>query len=333
MPAAPNLSPFSFHSAPPHPGYAFDQDLISPVVAASITSSALLPNPSNSEVLLSSVLPSPSGPPDPAPDSLHLLSETLPQGGRDESESRKNRRKKKKVPEPQVASRPLTTKGSIRDTPAVLLIDSGSQANVISSALAHRLGLEFHRLLASLHAQLRAEGHDIRLGIYTEVDVKVGTSPSSRRSFFVAPLPEGIDAILGVPWLKDTNYAVSSSHIFIVPSGPREDVVDFDKGRYHLQPEANFDNLGFVSVPMTDDESHRFVFCAIAAGVEGLDDFVDVEPPNPLLTELDDDPSKEDLSQSEAQARLSSLLDQFADAGTMVPPTKEGWEQLGKGRD
>ncbi|GAA5992870.1 hypothetical protein JCM11641_001368 [Rhodosporidiobolus odoratus] len=352
MPAAPNLSPFSSHSAPPHPGYAFDQDLISPVVAASITSSALLPNPSNSEVLLSSVLPSPSGPPDPAPDSLHLLSETLPQSGTDESDGkqavrvietedpprslppspcssspskqkvRKNGRKKKKVPEPQVASRPLTTKGSIRDTPAVLLIDSGSQADVISSALAHRLGLEFHRLLASLHAQLRAEGHDIRLGIYTEVDVKVGTSPSSRRSFFVAPLPEGIDAILGVPWLKDTNYAVSSSHVFIVPSGPREDVVDCDTGRYHLQPEANFDNLGFVSVPMTDDESHRFVVCAIAAGVEGLGDFVDVEPPNPLLAELDDDPSKEDLSESEAQARLSSLLDQFADVLVSKLPSR-----------
>ncbi|GAA5979969.1 hypothetical protein JCM11641_008249 [Rhodosporidiobolus odoratus] len=216
-------------------------------------------------------------------------------------------------PEPEVVSKPLTLTASIGEQDAISLVDSGSQADVLSSAFAHRLGLPFRRLLAPVHADLGADGHAVRLSIYAEVTVKVGELVTPQRSFFVAPLPPRIDAILGVPWLNDTNTAISSTSLFVVPTGPSKEVYNFRLRRFNIQPRTNFDDLGFVNRPMSSNEEHRFAVCAMMAGVEGIDDYVDFEPHNPLLDINNDDPSLPDLSAEEAEQMISALKDRFAD--------------------
>ncbi|GAA5978443.1 hypothetical protein JCM11641_007947 [Rhodosporidiobolus odoratus] len=196
---------------------------------------------------------------------------------------------------------------------ATALVDSGSQADVLSTSFAHRLGIPLRRLVAPLHADLSADGHSVRLGLYGEVEVQVGTLSPEKRSFFISPLPSGVDVILGVPWLGVSGVAVSANKVFIVPSGPSDDVIDFAQGRFALQPQANFDTLGFTTRPMTTDEQHRFVVCAITAGVEGLEDYVDFEPHNPLLDEEDNDPSLPDISAEEAEEAVQALLAKYAD--------------------
>ncbi|GAA5988190.1 hypothetical protein JCM11641_001605 [Rhodosporidiobolus odoratus] len=64
---------------------------------------------------------------------------------------------------------------------------------------------------------------------------------------------------------------------------------------------------------MSSNEEHRFAVCAMMAGVEGIDDYVDFEPHNPLLDIDDDDPSLPDLSAEEAEQMISALKDRFAD--------------------
>ncbi|GAA5974657.1 hypothetical protein JCM11641_007043 [Rhodosporidiobolus odoratus] len=215
--------------------------------------------------------------------------------------------------EPQVAASPLTLPVLVGEQEATALIDSGSQANVLSSEFAHRLGLAFRRLLAPIHADLGADGHEVRLSVYAEVTVALGELVIPRRFFFIASLPPGIDVLLGVPWLKDTGTAVSADALFVVPSGPSDTVYDFQHGRFDFQPQRNFDDLGFTQRSMSPEEMHRFVVCDLMAGADDLDDFVDYEAHNPLLDVHDDDPAGDDISAEEAEAQLSTLLERYAD--------------------
>ncbi|GAA5926219.1 hypothetical protein JCM10213_007402 [Rhodosporidiobolus nylandii] len=234
-----------------------------------------------------------------------------------EKPKKKNRRPKKKphqrLPEPPIAPAPLTVPAVIGGRTMNALVDSGSQADLLSSSLAHLLNLDFRRLLAPVHADLGADSLSTRLSIYAGADITVGDIVQKQRPFFVATLPPGVDAILGVPWIKDSNVAVSADKVFYVPSGPSEDVYDFRNGRFAFQPQANFDALGFTKEPMPEDVMSRFVLAALAVGVDGLDDYVDYEPHNPLLDVQDDDPSLPDLSAEEAAEALSSLVDEFTD--------------------
>ncbi|GAA5992931.1 hypothetical protein JCM11641_002021 [Rhodosporidiobolus odoratus] len=75
----------------------------------------------------------------------------------------------------------------------------------------------------------------------------------------------------------------------------------------------------------TPDESTRFFFCALAAGVEGLEDYVDYEPHNPLLDEWEDDLSVPDYSREDAEERLAALRSDFSyvfvdDLPNCLPP-------------
>ncbi|GAA5985310.1 hypothetical protein JCM11641_005389 [Rhodosporidiobolus odoratus] len=225
----------------------------------------------------------------------------------------RNRRPKPKMAEPIVAAEPLTVTASLDSEVAVSLIDSGSQADIVSSEFALKHGFELRRLVAPVHADLGSDGHTVRLALYTSLPCAVGTVEQAARSFFVAPLPPGIDAILGVPWLRNSGMAVSAKALFFVPEGPSEEVYDFETGRFALQPERNFENLGFEKRPMTEQERTDFFLCALAAGVPGLEDYVDYEPRNPLLDYWDDDPSVPDLSEADANERLSELLGRFDD--------------------
>ncbi|GAA5994424.1 hypothetical protein JCM11641_001062 [Rhodosporidiobolus odoratus] len=64
---------------------------------------------------------------------------------------------------------------------------------------------------------------------------------------------------------------------------------------------------------MTDKERTDFFLCALAAGVPGLEDYVDYEPRNPVLDVWDDDPSCPDITEAEAQEKLADLVQRFDD--------------------
>lgn len=217
------------------------------------------------------------------------------------------------IPEPNIEPDPLTCDAVFNDLPGVALVDSGSQADVISSQLAHRLGIEIHRLLAPVHADLGAEGHEVRLSLFASLSFRSGTVTLPSRSFFVSPLPPGIDAILGLPWMRDTGAAVNADSVFLSPSGPHEPVVDLTGRRFNLQPQRNFLDLGFTQAPMSPVDQHRFAQCALIAGMTNADEFIDFEPVNPLMDNIVDDPTSPDISEAECSSTLDSLLLEFND--------------------
>ncbi|GAA5974834.1 hypothetical protein JCM11641_008387 [Rhodosporidiobolus odoratus] len=238
---------------------------------------------------------------------------------------------KSSPPAPEVAAAPLTVPALFGDeqVEGTALIDSGAQADVVSPALAHRLGGGVRRLVASVHADLAGDRQQVRLSWFLPSSVRVGDILRTR-SFFVCPLPPGIDAILGVPWLKDTGTAIPSSRLFFAPDGPSMDVYDFDTGRFVDQAPRNLIDLGYTNRKITSNEVEDFLVCALQAGVSPslLTDFVEsieFEPHNPLLDVDDnevDDPN--DLSKSDAKVALSELLAEsnnvFVDELPAPPP-------------
>jgi hypothetical protein len=197
--------------------------------------------------------------------------------------------------------------------PAIALADTGSQADVLSPALAHKIGAPIQRLLAPVCADLGADGHEVRLALFTQSAFTSGATSLPSRSYFVAPLPPGIDAILGLPWFESTGAAASASSVFLRPDGPSEPIVDLTAKRFIDQPTQNFRDLGFTDRAMTPDEQHSFALCAMLSGSTKADEFIDFEPYNPLLDDYEDDPSKADIDEAECQRQLNDLLAEFSD--------------------
>ena len=220
------------------------------------------------------------------------------------------------------------------------LVDSGSQADVLDPRVVHLLNLQVRRLDAPIHADLASDGSGIRLSLFVNVPVKIGESAAAPRAFFVSPLPDGVHAILGTPWLRDTGTGVSADHIFHVPAGkPSSCIYDFTAQTFAPQPDRNLVDLGFSGRSMTDGEFSRFLVCALKAGVsfaefdglderidlcalktpeilpdfEGLDNRVDYEPHNSLLDIPDNALEGVDWSKDEAKAALEGLLKRFDD--------------------
>lgn len=233
-----------------------------------------------------------------------------------------NRRPTSTVPPapPVVAAEPLIVpvrfgNGSFESS---ALVDSGAQAEVISPALVHRLHLPVRRLDAPVHASLASGNDGVRLALFAVTDVRVGDRLFPQRSFFVAPLPDGIDAILGTPFMKDLGYAVLTTSLFVAPDGPSSDVYDFETKSFCSQPNENLRALGFTDCKMTNDEFDDFLICSMTAGVQAseFDELykrIGFEPRNPLLDIDDDDPASADLSEDEARAHLDQLLAEFGD--------------------
>ncbi|GEM12715.1 hypothetical protein Rt10032_c24g6732 [Rhodotorula toruloides] len=218
------------------------------------------------------------------------------------------RRRKRRPPStaapkpPEMAAKPLIMPVTFDGFETSALIDSGSQADVLSPSLMSRLQLDVRRLDAPIHASLASEGE-------------------GDRSFFVCPLPPGIDAILGVPFLRDSDTSVSYRSLsFVTPSSsaPSSEIYDFVTSSFAPQPHQNLLDLGFVNHKMTSDELDSFLVCAVLAGVDEsefgpLAERVGFEPHNPLLDVEDDAPSSEDYSEQEAQVALDLLLERFED--------------------
>ena len=200
--------------------------------------------------------------------------------------------------------------------PAIALADTGSQADVLSPALAHKIGAPIQRLLAPVRADLGADGHEVRLALFTQSAFASGATSLPSRPYFVAPLPPGIDAILGLPWFESTGAAASASSVFLRPDGPSELIVDLTAKRFIDQPTQNFRDLGFTDramTCMTPDEQHSFALCAMLSGSTKADEFIDFEPYSPLLDDYEDDPSKADIDEAECQRQLNDLLAEFSD--------------------
>lgn len=127
--------------------------------------------------------------------------------------------------EPQVAREALTLNATFEGVPVIALAETGSQANVLSPALAHKIGAPIQRLLAPVRANLNADGHEVCLALFTQSAFASRATSLLSRPYFVAPLPPGIDAILSLPWFKSTGAAASASSVFLQPDGPSEPIV------------------------------------------------------------------------------------------------------------
>jgi len=130
------------------------------------------------------------------------------------------------------------------------LVDSGSQADVLDPRVVHLLNLQVRRLDAPIHADLASDGDGIRLSLFVNVPVKIGESAAAPRAFFVSPLPDGVDAILGTPWLRDTGTGVSADYIFHVPAGkPSSCIYDFTAQTLPLSRTATSSTSAFLAAP------------------------------------------------------------------------------------
>jgi hypothetical protein len=213
--------------------------------------------------------------------------------------------------EPAIAPDPIICEAYIDDRPVRGLVDSGAQADVLSADVALALGLELHRLIAPVHAELGVDGHTVRLAVYSHAPFRSGHINLPPRPFFVGRLPAGIDVLLGLPWMRDTSVSVSADSVFVTPAGPHVPVIDLAARRFNNQPAPNFKDLGFVDAPMSVIDQHRFALCAIAADTPRLEEWIDLEPRNPLL-DVQDDPSTPDLTADEAEAQVAALLREFS---------------------
>ncbi|GAA5920493.1 hypothetical protein JCM5296_004805, partial [Sporobolomyces johnsonii] len=97
--------------------------------------------------------------------------------------------------------------------------------------------------------------------------------------------------------MTDTGTSVSPSKLSFVPTGPSEDIYDFEAGRFLEQPLRNLQDLGFTDRAMTSD----------------MVEHIELEPHNPLLDDEDDDPAVDDLSDDEARQALDLLLRRYDD--------------------
>jgi hypothetical protein len=77
--------------------------------------------------------------------------------------------------EPSIASHPMVCDALIEGRPVRGLIDSGAQADVLSADIALSLGLDLHRLIAPVHAELGVDGHTVRLALYSHARFQSGT--------------------------------------------------------------------------------------------------------------------------------------------------------------
>ncbi|GAA5857698.1 hypothetical protein JCM9279_006409 [Rhodotorula babjevae] len=191
--------------------------------------------------------------------------------------------------------------------------------DVISPKLVHRLGLDVCRLDSLIHAQLASDNQGVRLSVFAYSTLRVERVKLPKRSFFVAPLPPGIDAILGLPFLRDSKTAVSPNALFFVADRhSASPVYDFTVGAFAVQDDANLLDLGFTRKQMTLGDLDSFIVCALTAGVDphevrGLVDRIGIEPHNPLLDDEEDDPALGNWTSDKARSHLDELLEQYAD--------------------
>lgn len=157
------------------------------------------------------------------------------------------RKKKSKTRCPCSATPPIPPVGSPsllmlpvrfgdRSTVLCALLGTGAQADVISPHLVHRLDLHVRRLDAPVHAALASGNKGVCLALFVVSDLQVNGRVFPNRSFFVPPLPDVINAILGMPFMKESGYAVSAISLLVAPEGPPSRCTTARRGRPALNP-------------------------------------------------------------------------------------------------
>ncbi|SDA02212.1 BZ3500_MvSof-1268-A1-R1_Chr7-3g09563 [Microbotryum saponariae] len=178
------------------------------------------------------------------------------------------------------------------------LIDSGSEVDLVDQEVV-RVDPSFAtaRLTAPLHLRLGTQDKSDRCAVFATAPFSSGALDLGLRPFFVCRVT-AYDAILGLPFLKDTGMLVGWGVFTVARTGPSQPVA---------QDTHEWDRAVTVAPILSSS--------AIGCNHPGLlpdDEIIGLEPHNPLL-DVVDDPALDDFSESEAQTRLAALLKKFSD--------------------
>ncbi|SCZ99856.1 BZ3500_MvSof-1268-A1-R1_C104g00572 [Microbotryum saponariae] len=153
------------------------------------------------------------------------------------------------------------------------------------------------RLTAPLHLRLGTQDKSDRCAVFATAPFSSGALDLGLRPFFVCRVT-AYDAILGLPFLKDTGMLVGWGVFTVARTGPSQPVA---------QDTHEWDRAVTVAPILSSS--------AIGCNHPGLlpdDEIIGLEPHNPLL-DVVDDPALDDFSESEARTRLAALLEKFSD--------------------
>ncbi|SDA08332.1 BZ3501_MvSof-1269-A2-R1_Chr8-1g09769 [Microbotryum saponariae] len=178
------------------------------------------------------------------------------------------------------------------------LIDSGSEVDLVDQEVV-RVDPSFAtaRLTAPLHLRLGTQDKSDRCAVFATAPFSSGALDLGLRPFFVCRVT-AYDAILGLPFLKDTGMLVGWGVFTVARTGPSQPVA---------QDTHEWDRAVTVAPILSSS--------AIGCNHPGLlpdDEIIGLEPHNPLL-DVVDDPALDDFSESEARTRLAALLEKFSD--------------------
>ncbi|SCZ87236.1 BZ3500_MvSof-1268-A1-R1_C154g00800 [Microbotryum saponariae] len=178
------------------------------------------------------------------------------------------------------------------------LVDSGSEVDLVDQDVV-RTDPSFttSRLTAPLHLRLGTRDKSDRCAVFANALFTSGSLDLGLRAFFICRVT-AYDAILGLPFLKDTGMLVGWGVFTVARPGPSQPVA---KGTHEwdravtVAPICSGSAIGYDHPGLLPD-----------------DEIIGLEPHNPLL-DVVDDPALEDLSESEARTRLAALLEKYSD--------------------
>ncbi|SDA03484.1 BZ3500_MvSof-1268-A1-R1_C045g00135 [Microbotryum saponariae] len=178
------------------------------------------------------------------------------------------------------------------------LIDSGSEVDLVDQEVV-RVDPSFAtaRLTAPLHLRLGTQDKSDRCAVFATAPFSSGALDLGLRPFFICRVM-AYDAILGLPFLKDTGMLVGWGAFTVARTGPSQPVA---------QDTHEWDRAVTVAPILSGS--------AIGCNHPGLlpdDEIIGLEPHNPLL-DVVDDPTLDDMSESKARTRLAALLEKFSD--------------------
>ncbi|SGY28176.1 BQ5605_C083g12990 [Microbotryum silenes-dioicae] len=162
------------------------------------------------------------------------------------------------------------------------LVDSGSEVDLVDQDVV-RTDPSFttSRLTAPLHLRLGTRDKSDRCAVFANALFTSGSLDLGLRAFFICRVT-AYDAILGLPFLKDTGMLVGWGVFTVARPGPSQPVA---KGTHEW-------DRAVTVAPICSDHWPRAA--------------------QPLL-DVVDDPALEDLSESEARTRLAALLEKYSD--------------------
>ncbi|SCV73222.1 BQ2448_7147 [Microbotryum intermedium] len=162
------------------------------------------------------------------------------------------------------------------------LIDSGSEVDLVDQ---------------DVHLHLSTHNKSDRCAVFATTPFLSGALDLGSQAFFICQVT-AYNAILGLPFLKDTNMLVGWGAFTVAHPGPSQPVA---KGTHEWDQAVTVAPIFFGS---TIGYNHP--------GLLPNDEIIGLELHNPLL-DVVDNPARKDLSESEAQTLLAALLEKYSD--------------------